>query len=368
MLIDTFLTTFQSFTTPAKFFEKLVQRFDVPQSDMPEAAVKVIQLQVVNVLKKWMNGYPADFDDALRVRVKQFSGYVATVSENLADAVAAAYKRLVDNTGQRTLYRPVDPPEPVLPADFLACKWSLLSISHVELARQITVCDWMIFKKIQPRELLNQSWSKPKLKYRSPNVLAMIRRFNVISNWVTSSILSRDCVRDRALVMERFVRIGEELLRLNNYNSLMSILGGLNASSVSRLKFTTEEMDQSCQRQRTVLEQAMSSDNNFRDYRARVNDTPQGVPVLPYLGVYLTDLTFVDENSDFVDGLVNFSKRMLIFNIIHQISVRQNSPYNIQPVQQIIERLSRIQILDDKEFFQRSLRLEPRGASRANIK
>lgn len=34
--------------------------------------------------------------------------------------------------------------------------------------------------QIQPYELLNQSWSKPKLRHRAQNVLALINRFNKV--------------------------------------------------------------------------------------------------------------------------------------------------------------------------------------------
>jgi len=215
---------------------------------------------------------------------------------------------------------------------------------------------------------MNQSWSKPKLRHRSPNVLAMIKRFNVVSNWVTVSILSVPTVRDRARLMAKFIHIAENLLQLNNYNSLMSILGGLNASSVSRLKYTVEEMPNNIQKLKKDLETLMSSDNNFRDYRARMNTLPLDVPVLPYLGVYLTDLTFVDENSDFVNGLINYSKRVLLYGIVNLIRQRQDKQYNLQPVQQIITKLMQLTMVDDSGFFKKSLDMEPRGAPRASIK
>jgi hypothetical protein len=36
----------------------------------------------------------------------------------------------------------------------------------------------------QVTELLSQSWNKQKLKHRSPNVTALIQRFNLVANWV----------------------------------------------------------------------------------------------------------------------------------------------------------------------------------------
>ena len=116
------------------------------------------------------------------------------------------------------------------------------------------------------------------------------------------------------------------------------------------------------------MEALMSSDNNFREYRARISQISSDTPMIPYVGVFLTDLTFTDENSDYINGLVNFAKRMLVYNIICQIRQRQTMPYRIQPVQQIIDKLLQLTMVDDSQFFQKSRELEPRGASRMAIK
>jgi hypothetical protein len=56
---------------------------------------------------------------------------------------------------------------------------------------------------------LNQSWSKPKTKHKSPNVLKFITRFNNLSNWVASSILKAAKLRARAKVMAKCIKLAE---------------------------------------------------------------------------------------------------------------------------------------------------------------
>ncbi len=58
-------------------------------------------------------------------------------------------------------------------------------------------------------ELLNQSWNKPKLRHRSPNVIRMINRFNEVSHWAATSILRVEKVRDRTRVMTKLIRIAD---------------------------------------------------------------------------------------------------------------------------------------------------------------
>jgi hypothetical protein len=48
------------------------------------------------------------------------------------------------------------------------------------------------------------------------------------------------------------------------------------------------------------------------------------------LGIWLTDLTFIDEgNPNLVDSLVNWRKRELIANIIEEIGVFQKWKYEL---------------------------------------
>ena len=47
-------------------------------------------------------------------------------------------------------------------------------------------------------------------------------------------------------------------------------------------------------------------------------------PVVPYVGLYLSDLTFIDEgNPNEINGLINFSKRMLLYEVIQQVQQYQ---------------------------------------------
>lgn len=77
IFVDTFLMTYQSFTTPQKLLAKLVQRWHVPlhfkaNAEDRNATVKAIRLRVVNVLRKWLELYFTDFNEELLETVRQF--------------------------------------------------------------------------------------------------------------------------------------------------------------------------------------------------------------------------------------------------------------------------------------------------------
>jgi len=261
-----------------------------------------------------------------------------------------------------------NPPVPLLPENFFEMKWNLLDIDDLELARQLTLVDWEYFDKIRAIEMLDQHWAKAKYRNLSPNLLKMIWFFNKVSAWVVHEILSREFVRDRARVMQKFIRVGEHLVGLNNFNSLMAILGGLNSNACSRLKFTFAELPPQIQKIEHDLEDLMSSDGNFKVFRARYKECLQKGPAIPYIGVFLTDLTFIDENKDTIDGLINFSKRIKVYETISYVVEHSKTGYQIQPVRQIQSLFKKLPAMDEQYAYSLSLRREPRGAERADIK
>jgi len=366
--IPAFMMTYQSFATPEKLMQKLCERFDVPEGK-PENVRTNIQMRVCKVLKKWIETYPNDFDERTRSRVRMFidhgkqqgSSFVPLV-ENSFNGLLAESKKQVIVTGE--------PPLPILPHDFFTQQWTwktLLDLDEEEIARQLTILDWKSYVQIKPSELLDCAWSKPKLKNRSPHVLEMIRLFNLLSGWVVISIVEPKTVKERGRVMGKFLSIAERLMALNNFNSLMSILGGLSSSAVSRMKYTFEELSAAQQKSLRDLEAVMSSDNNFHNYRVHFNSLDDKVPKIPYLGVSLTDLTFCQENSDYIDGLINFSKRSMLYQIISALLKHQFSSYTLQPVQQILEIVRTLPVLEEQKYYNKSLKREPRGFPRSSI-
>jgi hypothetical protein len=91
------------------------------------------------------------------------------------------------------------------------------------------------------------------------------------------------------------------------------------------------------------------------------------VCVCVFSGVYLTDLTFIDENPDNIGGLINFFKRRMIYNVISKIQQYQNTHYNLQPVWQIQKQLQALPTLDEQTMHTLSLKREPRHAERSEI-
>jgi len=379
-----FLITYQSFTTPEKLLQKLMQRYQVPEKKATgvseqefKSTTNTIQLRVVNVLKKWLGNHWGDLNEQQMENFKTFlDKHIKGTNEKLYIQLQSVLQRKNQDERKQLVFNE-PPPEPkVSIATIFSTTLSLFDLDDVEVARQLTIMEFDLFSRIKPYELLNQAWNKPKLRHRAQNVLALINRSTEISAWVASCIVKETKLRNRARVMTRIIKIAEQLRKLNNFSTLMAIMAGLNNAAVFRLKFTREEIPKQYQQLYEFLMTQVNSANGYKVYREILSNVQP--PCIPYLGIYLTDLTFMDDGSpNFLPSpkegkdLINFAKRRVIAGVITQVQTFQLSGYNLQPVHQILmlvktEKMKQ-QKLDEKEIWKLSQIEEPRDADKTSL-
>lgn len=109
------------------------------------------------------------------------------------------------------------------------------------------------------------------------------------------------------------------------------------------------------------LKELMTYRKNFGDYRAAIKAAKP--PCVPFLGLYLTDLTFIEDgNKDLLANseFINFDKRMKTAKVILEIKHFQKQPYQFQAVPQIVDFLTNIGQYekDEEEFYEISQAVE----------
>jgi son of sevenless-like protein len=85
----------------------------------------------------------------------------------------------------------------------------------------------------------------------------------------------------------------------------------------------------------------------------------------PRTGVYLTDLTFIEDGIPSIikkTNLINFAKRAKTAEVIRDIQQYQNVGYSLQPVPELQDYiLTNMQAAGDvHEMYDKSLQVEPR--------
>ncbi|MBZ3889546.1 Ras-specific guanine nucleotide-releasing factor RalGPS1, partial [Sciurus carolinensis] len=174
-----------------------------------------------------------------------------------------------------------------------AVVFDVLKVTPEEFASQITLMDIPVFKAIQPEELASCGWSKKEKHSLAPNVVAFTRRFNQVSFWVVREILTAQTLKIRAEILSHFVKIAKKLLELNNLHSLMSVVSALQSAPIFRLTKTWALLNRKDKTTFEKLDYLMSKEDNYKRTREYIRSLKM-VPSIPYLGIYLLDLIYID--------------------------------------------------------------------------
>jgi hypothetical protein len=305
--------------------------------------------RVQRVLEMWVSTYWCDFRDApeLRAKLEQFSDERLGVEYDpdrrlraWIDKMDRSDKGLKTST-QLLRVRNIRPPPPISQPASLGFLASALDLHPTEIARQLTLVDELLYKSIEPREATDQAWTKHN-GVRAPNLLKLIDRFNAVGDWVSSEILAAD--GRAAAMIAHFVDVADQLRKLNNFQSTMAVLGGLGASAVMRLKEQWAEIGAPKRELYDELSTLMSLTSNMKN----LSDHLQTIspPAIPYVGLYLGHLTFIDEgNPNKLGELINFGKRRQVTATVFQLCRFQILSYELADVpdmQQYVERYLRL--------------------------
>ena len=205
----------------------------------------------------------------------------------------------------------------------------------------MTLIETELFRSVEMSELIGLQWTKKGKEHSARHVLALVHRFNNVSNWVIRTIVETPNLQERGDVVMYFFEVLRELRALNNFNGVMELVSALQNATITRLKFTFAEL--SSKRLKLLEECAaqMSQERNFKTIRAELANV-EG-PCVPFFGMYLSDMVFIEEsNSDALpsgsggDGgaqLINFGKRRMLAKTTSEIQVLQSRPYtlSVQP-------------------------------------
>jgi son of sevenless len=379
---NTFLLTYRSFTTAPELFEMLVKRWSIqPPYGLGGADLqtwvdkkqKPIRFRVVNILKSWFDNYWMEANDdssqQLMQRVYAFAkdtvqststpgaGPLMTAIEQRMRGQDASSKRLVLTLNSQA-------PQPIIPKNMRKLKF--LDIDALEFARQLTIIESKLYGKIKPTECLNKTWQK-KLNPGEPdpaeNVKALILHSNQLTNWVAQMILTQADVKRRVVVIKHFVSIADKCRSLNNFSCLTSIISALGSAPIHRLQRTWGQVNARTTQTLESMRKLMGSTKNFLEYREALHKA--NPPCIPFFGIYLTDLTFIEDGISSIikkTQLINFAKRAKTAEVIRDIQQYQNVPYGLQPVPELQDYILRNMASagDVHEMYERSLQVEPR--------
>ncbi|XP_075716400.1 rap guanine nucleotide exchange factor 2 isoform X1 [Rhinoderma darwinii] len=195
---------------------------------------------------------------------------------------------------------------------------SLLQLSTIEVATQLSMRNFELFRNIEPTEYIDDLF-KLKSKTGCVNLKNFEEAINQETFWVATEILRETNQLKRMKIIKHFIKIALHCRECKNFNSMFAIISGLNLAPVSRLRTTWEKLPSKYEKLFQDLQDLFDPSRNMAKYRNVLNSQNLQPPIIPLFPVIKKDLTFLHEGNDSkVEGLVNFEKlRMIAKEIRH---------------------------------------------------
>ncbi|XP_041368344.1 ras-specific guanine nucleotide-releasing factor 2-like isoform X7 [Gigantopelta aegis] len=319
-------------------------------------------MRVLNVLKHWVSKHQQDFesDPDLKCAVIDLLEEMVCNTNLLPAEHKAAASILRTITKDTSDLNIVDLDRLLIPP-MHPSKDTFDTLAAMDIAEQLTYLDHQIFMGIRSEELLCQAWMKPDKCHRAPHVLLVSKRFNEVSRLVVSEIVSRSNLQDRVTCIEKWAAIADICRCMHNYNGVLQICAAFVNSSVYRLKKTWEKVPKQTKQMIERLQTLVSSEGRFKNMRDALHRCDP--PCIPYLGMYLTDLSFIEEGTpNFTEErLVNFSKMRMVAHVIREIKLFQQTSYKIEHHPRVTSYLlDTSRLLDEEQTYRASLDIEPK--------
>ncbi|KAE9392859.1 ras GEF [Gymnopus androsaceus JB14] len=385
-----FFMTFRLFSTPLEVAEALIARYNlVPPLGLSHEDILVwqqrkglaVRLRVSNFLKLWLDVYwrPTPDNSVLPVLEAFTRNGLMTMfpgpAERILDMIYARKEQ--KDTGFSPKGMSLNPPSAAPPSEIprpLMTKTLLSALRNrnfativitdfdpLELARQLTIME----------SHQRRYWNRDKDGVKPPvNVKEVSSLSTAITGWVAESILNERDIKKRTALVKFFIKVADRCVSLHNYSTFRSLLAALDSSTISRLHQTWLGLSQKTKQQLETLRRLADHGRNYHEYRSKLRNTAP--PAVPFLGLYLTDVTFCREgNPSHRNSPINSDKKLLNFNKYHKLArivqdmQRFQVPYNLKDIPEAQEFLA--QVLHDsqkkgdlQDLYRRSLLVEPK--------
>uniref|UniRef100_A0A8C8DL59 Ral GEF with PH domain and SH3 binding motif 2 n=1 Tax=Oryzias sinensis TaxID=183150 RepID=A0A8C8DL59_9TELE len=239
-----------------------------------------------------------------------------------------------------------------LKKSFDAVVFDVLKVTPEEYAGQITLMDAPVFKAIQPEELASCGWNKKEKHRSAPTVVAFTRRFNQTSFWVVREILHAQTLKIRAEVLSLYIRTAKKLCDMNNLHAVMAVVSGLQSAPIFRLTKTWALLSRKDKVTFDRLDFLMTKEDNYKRLRDFISNQSM-VSCIPYLGMYLSDLTYIDSAYPSTGSILENEQRSnLMNNILRIISDLQRScNYDVPVLPHIQKYLNSVTYIEELQKF-----------------
>lgn len=351
---DDFLFSYRLFAVAQEVLEAIFKRYNSTEE-------KAIRIRIFNFFKRWIEKFWTDFDLEPQTNAPLLLGFVDPIITGPDQVYASLAKMIRTKIEAKQKEPPMIAPLAIksFPAELINGPMGILDYSAQDIANQLSEIEWGLWMNIREAELIGLGWTKKNKTVVAPNVVNMTKRFNEVSDWVASVIITEENPKRRIKTIVKFIEVAECLKRLGNYNGVMEIFSAFQRGPVARLKKSFQSLDSSTEKSYLEITNLTNNAKNYSTLRSAIAEI--NPPVIPYLGMYLTDILFaIEGNGPYINGLINFFRCRLYSENVKKIKQYQLKGFDNAIIPNLYEKLTRISSLEENDLYTISNFVEPR--------
>lgn len=335
---------------------------------------KAVRSRLLSVLRQWI-GHTDYFADAtLTYQLNRFlvANQLQAESRTLVQNMFKQYQQQMDESKQPRRNSSQVCPKPLLPKKPRTIGKALrfLDIPPQEAARQLTLIDFATFSTVGTLEwckaYVGGKKGRESLDNVADRIRTLVRQFNDRVAWFSFLILEPQDAAGRAQVIKHLIKVATYLLDLRSFSALLAISASLESVHVHRLTRSWEQVSkQQLHDYVTYIKPVCTPASNYQAMRDLIDTL--NPPLVPYIGVYLSDLTFIQDGNPatVAGGLINFEKCIMAGRVVGILQTLQRATYALEEVPSIMAYFQSFSSIKqpEHELYRLSLLREPRLAS-----
>ncbi|KAI2650970.1 Rap guanine nucleotide exchange factor 6 [Labeo rohita] len=162
---------------------------------------------------------------------------------------------------------------------------SLLQLSTVEVAAQLSMRDFGLFRNIESTEYVDDLFKLDPGGGSSSHLKQFEDVINQETFWVATEILREPNALKRMKTIKHFIKIALHCRECKNFNSMFAIISGLNLAPVARLRSTWEKLPSKYEKLFRDLQDIFDPSRNMAKYRNILSSQSVQPPIIPLFPV-----------------------------------------------------------------------------------
>jgi len=359
----TFLLTYPAYGTALELAYEIQAIFDFYNA----IGSATIQEQVATLLQQWVHSEYRKMTASRKLcaRIVQLTRHV--IPDTRLEHIRLSIEYEVSQ-GKKRSYPSVILHNVDLAAretnDAIVTMLPILQYPPAVLAEHLTMVDWRHFRLINNSEFFNHAWQRPDRKTTAPHLCALVERFDQVSFWGATRVMTAGSASKQAAVMESLLAIIEELLVIHNFNSALQLLSSLNQVSVQRLKGAWKKLSAAALEKFHYYDELFSPTHGHDMYRKALAAAQEtGEPVFPVVSVLLGDMVHIEDGNPAHEAAggnkINMQRLDILGEQLLLVRNFQKKTYRFETDNKLVFYLANLQGLTDEDLYQFSLKIQP---------